>query len=147
VKSFMLSTSIAVFALLLMASTPRSAVADTFTFGATPVTFSSNPATKTVELFLPGSDLGDAFGFSLAEILNYEIPSLSFYDFSGAKLVAVDTFTGDFVTDVVGLGDKYAVTFNYSAASIPSVPEPSTLALLGTSVLGLAGVGRKKLLA
>ncbi|HTF71150.1 MAG TPA: PEP-CTERM sorting domain-containing protein [Edaphobacter sp.] len=39
------------------------------------------------------------------------------------------------------------VTETGSASSVPSVPEPSTLALFGTGILGLAGAARRKLLS
>jgi hypothetical protein len=39
------------------------------------------------------------------------------------------------------------VTQTGNPSSVPSVPEPSTLALLGTGIFGLAGAGRRKFLS
>jgi PEP-CTERM motif len=149
VRSFAASLAIAVFALFVMASTPSRVSADTFTYDGTPVAFSSDSSAKTLDVFFPDFDLGDYIGFSLYEDFGVPVGSISIDDFKGGKLVGVDTFTNDFVTNVIGLGDEFEVFLSYSSASSPtsSVPEPSTLALLGSSVLGLVVISRKKLLA
>jgi PEP-CTERM motif len=61
---------------------------------------------------------------------------------TGAEGAFIDPVTGDFLFSTFGTGSDSIFEVQ---GFVPPVPEPGTLALLGTGVLGLAGAIRRKL--
>lgn len=157
--------SLAPAALLLAAST-LACHADTFTFSSTPATFSfSEPSNPTPSSFTAGDGFEllnvsatGTFGTQSIDVAFYTNPGSlinggfayyfgSDFFYSGAQLFtgsASDTtfLTGTFdLTGANGTSGNAVLTISDGA-----VPEPSTLALLGTGILGLAGMARRKFL-
>jgi hypothetical protein len=58
-----------------------------------------------------------------------------YFDTGGANLT---------LTVITNIGATVTVTYNYTGAPPPAVPEPGTLGLFGTGLLGLAGLVRHK---
>lgn len=61
---------------------------------------------------------------------------------TGAEGAFIDPITGDFLFSTFGTGSDSIYEIQ---GFQPTIPEPGTLALMGTGVLGLAGVIRRKL--
>jgi len=61
---------------------------------------------------------------------------------TGAEGAFIDPLTGDFLFSTFGSGSDSIYEVQ---GFVPTIPEPGTLALMGTGVLGLAGVIRRKL--
>jgi hypothetical protein len=105
--------------------------------------FATNPVISYTS-FVPGSDtlfIGSLEG--VLESFSETAPGV----FSGTVLLSASGFddtTANFV--LTASEDKGGLVPYTAVTSIPpSVPEPSTLALFGTGILGLAGVVRSKL--
>ncbi|MEO6807339.1 MAG: PEP-CTERM sorting domain-containing protein [Edaphobacter sp.] len=90
------------------------------------------------EVIFIGSLVGDLESFSKTA------PGI----FSGTVLLSAPGFDNATANFVLTASEDKGEVIPYSAVTTipPSVPEPSTLALLGTGILGLAGVVRSKVL-
>jgi hypothetical protein len=140
-------------AVLALGSLPMATRADSLTLnGATIDSFSQNTSKDTFTVALSASSASQYFW---DETFGTKISSLTVDDFGsthgGYKLLSSDVFTQDIVTSYQyqpgSFGTIVDVTFKY--ASDPknnnTVPEPSSAALLATGLIGLIGLGRKKL--
>jgi hypothetical protein len=91
------------------------------------------------------------------DVLNFDQKGVSFKLGTGNNITEVNIAegTGFFVLSTIadlnppGKGDdkEEIVNFNVSDPPTPAVPEPGTLALLGTGILGAAGAIRRRIMA
>jgi hypothetical protein len=101
------------------------------------------------EAFDVGNFNFQAFAFNPATVTGNILLQLTFDDannqFSGAfSLDGGGTFQSPFAPISFSAGDS-AYHWGLYAMSLRTVPEPSTLLLLGSGLVGIAGLGRKKL--
>ncbi len=74
---------------------------------------------------------------------------VSFRDANNLVLDGIGTLSGNGFDETAGRWsmsiDDYSQSFGFSSGTAAPVPEPATLFLIGTGLVGIAGVSRKKL--
>ena len=153
-----LLSSIPVVVLLVLASFPAVAHADTFTLDGAPIdSFSFDTATKTFSVQMATAD---ALPYKTDIMMDTKIPLLTLdefaivdgiltlqneIDFAGVFVKSFQFVTGsDMLTTDVTFSYAEVKVMEGGGGSGTPVPEPSSVALLASGLLGLIGLGRKK---
>ena len=79
------------------------------------------------------------------DILNFNLPQTSMVGYAGGNVCSIEHLCNG--NDSSALIEANGTDIFFETGSLTTTPEPSTLALFGTGILGLAGMARRKFLA
>lgn len=114
--------------------------ASTFTLNSMYLTAAWNNGLQITVTGYDGGTLLDTATFTV----NESGPTLETLNWSGVNTIEFVSRGGTPVPGVIGMGTQFALD-NLTVSSVASTPEPCSLLLLGTSLLGGLGIGRRRL--
>ena len=109
-------------------------------------------AGSTTDLFMGVADQGVVSNVYVAasratsgDLLNFNLPQTSLVGYAGGNVCTLDHLCNG--NDSSALIEVNGTDIFFQTGSLTPTPEPSTLALFGTGILGIAGKVRHKFLA